>query len=169
MGKKSEGETTTLQIRLYPTPEQSGWLMTHCQEYIHTMNVLVAALDANILPAKTSTKDFLAFLPSAVKNQALRDAQSVFKRSFELGCIPVLKKPHCHWNNQNWAITDDTLVLPLYINGKTQQVQIPCHGLVSTGKPGLLRIKKKRGKWFADITFLSALPEPVPSEKVMGD
>ena len=54
-----------------------------------------------------STKDFTAALPSAVKNQALRDARSVWKRSFELGRIPVLRKPICQWNNQNWRIERD--------------------------------------------------------------
>lgn len=42
---------TTVLVRLYPTPE------------------------------KTCTKDFTAALPRAVKNQALRDARSVWKRS----------------------------------------------------------------------------------------
>ena len=40
-----------------------------------------------------STKDFTAALPSAVKNQALRDARSVWRRSFELASIPVLRRP----------------------------------------------------------------------------
>ena len=93
----------TVQMRLYPTAEQAKRLMEHCQEYISTVNFLVAALDAEILPEKVSTKDFVAPLPSAVKNQALRDAQSVFNRSFELGRLPVLKKPICQWNNQNWS------------------------------------------------------------------
>ncbi len=113
--------TTTLQVRLHPTPEQSRWLMTHCQEYISTINALVAAQELEILPGKASTKDFQASLPSAVKNQALRDAQSVYKKSFDLGVIPKLKKPICCWNNQNWQITDGTLALPMCVDGKTQQ------------------------------------------------
>jgi putative transposase len=90
----------TVQMRLYETSQQAKLLMQHCQEYISTVNFLGAALDAEILPEKVSTKDFLAPLPSAVKNQALRDAQSVFNRSFELGRLPVLKKPICQWNNR---------------------------------------------------------------------
>src|SRR5216684_3136678 len=100
-------------MRLYPTSEQASLLMGHCQEYIRTVNVLVAAFDSGVLEDKVSTKDFAAHLPSAVKNQALRDAQSVFKRSFELGCIPVLKKPMCQWNNQNWRVEEGMLVLPV--------------------------------------------------------
>jgi len=47
--------------------------------------VLASALDADVIPHDESitTKDFVAQLPSCVKNQALRDARSVFKRSLE--------------------------------------------------------------------------------------
>ncbi len=168
MSKKKNDLTTTVQIRLHPTPEQARLLMAHCTEYISTVNALVQAQEFEILPEKASTKDFTASLPSAVKNQALRDAQSVYKKSFELGSTPVLKKPICQWNNQNWQLTNCTLTLPICIDGKTQQVTIACHGLVYTGKPGMLRIKKKRGKWVADITFSLATPAPVESGRVMG-
>jgi putative transposase len=168
MGKKKDDLTTTVQVRLHPTPEQSRLLMAHCQEYISTVNALVAAQEMEILPEKASTKDFIANLPSAVKNQALRDAQSVYKRSHELGVVPILKKPICQWNNQNWQLTDCTLTLPVCVDGKVGAVSIACHGLVYTGKPGMLRIKKKRGKWIADISFELASPAPVESERVMG-
>jgi putative transposase len=89
---------TTVQVRLYPTPEQAAILRAHCQEYISTINVLVSALDSAVLPdggKGASAKDFTAALPSAVKNQALRDARSVWNRSFTLGVLPVLRKPIC--------------------------------------------------------------------------
>src|SRR5450755_1914644 len=144
---------TTVQIRLSPTPEQGRLLMAHCQEYISTVNVLVAAFESDVLTGKVSTKDFRASLPSAVKNQALRDAQSVFKRSVELGCLPVLKKPHCQWNNQNWRVEGDQLILPICKDGKTQQERFRCAAVALEGKAGILRIKKKRGKWIADLTL----------------
>lgn len=159
---------TTIQVRLYPTPLQSHLLMAHCQEYISTVNVLASALDADMLNSKVSTKNFKADLPSAVKNQALRDAQSVFKRSFDLGCLPVLKKPICKWNNQNWRIADGMLVLPACIAGKTQPVRIPCADVPLEGKPGVLRIKKKRGKWIADIALTLPAVEPSQEQGVMG-
>jgi hypothetical protein len=98
---------TTVPVRLYPTPDQAALLRARCQEYISTINVLVQALDSDVLPEgaqATSTKDFIAALPSAVKNQVLRDARSVWTRSIELGVIPILRKPICQWNNQNWRI-----------------------------------------------------------------
>lgn len=168
MSKKRDDLTTTVQVRLHPTPEQSCLLMAHCTEYINTVNVLVQAQELEILPDKVSTKDFSALLPSAVKNQALRDAQSVYKKSLDLGVTPVLRKPICQWNNQNWQMTDSVLTLPVCANGKVQQIFISCHGLVYTGKPGLLRIKRKRGKWIADITFSHEPPVLVESDQIMG-
>jgi putative transposase len=73
---------TTVPGRLYPTPEQAAILRAHGQEYLSPLNVLVQALDSDVLPEGASTKDFTAALPSAVKNQALRAARSVWKRSF---------------------------------------------------------------------------------------
>jgi len=170
MSKQKQNDlATTFQVRLYPTPEQSRLLMAHCQEYIQTVNVLASAIDADLLPEKASTKDFVAALPSIVKNQALRDAHSVFKRSLELTVLPVLKKPICQWNNQNWRITQGTLIIPVWLDGKTQQIHIPCADVIfPEGKHGLLRIKKKRGKWIADITIILPEVSAVESDKVMG-
>ena len=96
MSRKPKGLQNTLQVRLYPTPEQGRLLMAHCQEYISTVNVLSSALDADLIPHDDtfSTKDFVANLPSCVKNQALRDARSVFKRSLELDIAPRAQKAH---------------------------------------------------------------------------
>ncbi len=144
--------------------------MEHCQEYISTVNVLISALDADLIPPDDtfSTKDFVATLPSCVKNQALRDARSVFKRSLELDILPVLKKPICQWNNQNWHLEASTLTLPVSLDGKTQQIPICCADVALDGLPGILRIKKKRGKWIADITMTIPKPKPVEQDGVMG-
>jgi len=170
MSKKPKGLQQTYQVRLYPTPEQGSLLMAHCQEYISTVNVLSSALDVDLIPRDDSfsTKDFTAVLPSCVKNQALRDARSVFKRSLDLDVLPVLKKPICQWNNQNWHIEDGTLVVPVMLGGKTQQLHIRCAEVSLDGLPGILRIKKKRGKWIADITMTLPKPTPVSTERVMG-
>lgn len=159
---------TTIQVRLYPTLEQGRLLAAHCQEYISAVNVLASALDADMLDESVSTKDFTAHLPSAVKNQALRDARSVFKRSLELDCLPVLKKPICQWNNQNWRIADGMLVLPTYQDGKIRQVCIACANVSREGKAGILRIKKKRGKWIADIAMTFKDAAPTAGRAVMG-
>ncbi len=170
MGRKPKGLQNTLQVRLYPTPEQSHVLMSHCREYISTVNVLVSALDADVIAHDDtfSTKDFVTALPSCVKNQALRDARSVFKRALKIDCIPVLKKPICQWNNQNWSLEQGILTVPVWLGGKTQQIHIHCADVALEGLPGILRIKKKRGKWIADVTMTIVKPKPVEQDGVMG-
>src|SRR5579872_956306 len=169
--RKREGVKTTVQVRLYPTPEQAALLRAHCQEYISTINVLVAALDSDVLPdggKGVSTKDFIAALPSAVKNQALRDARSLWNRSFVLGVLPILRKPICQWNNQNWRIEGDRLLIPVCQDGKVQQISIRCAPRAPAGTPGLLRIKRKRGKWVAEVAYTLPEPEPTSGERIMG-
>lgn len=169
MSKKPKGLEHTYQVRLYPTPEQGQLLLAHCLDYISTVNTLASALDADVIPQEgLSTKDFVAHLPSAVKNQALRDARSVFKRSLELDKLPVLKKPICQWNNQNWQIKNGKLLLPVCLNGKIKQIEVPCAQVEVIGLPGLLRIKKKRGKWIADVTMTQEKPTDSQEEGVMG-
>jgi putative transposase len=166
---------TTVPVRLYPTPEQAARLRTHCQEYISTLNVLVAALDSDVLPEGgkgVSTKDFTAALPSAVKNQALRDARSVWKRACTLGVLPVLRRPFCQWNNQNWRVEGNTLLLPVCQDGTVRQMAIRCASGVLNGAPGLivglLRITRKRGRWIAEIALTLPEPEPATDEAIMG-
>jgi len=165
---------TTVHIRLYPTPEQAALLRAHCQEYISTVNVLVQALDSEVLPdggKGISTKDFTAALPSAVKNQALRDARSVWKRACALGRIPLLRKPICQWNNQNWRIEGNTLLLPFCQDGIVGQTAIRCAPVALDGAPsapGLLRITRKRGRWIAEMALSLPAPEPTTAEAIMG-
>jgi putative transposase len=169
VSKKPQGLEYTYQFRLYPTSEQSRLLMVHCQEYIQTVNVLSSALDADAIPLEGfSTKDFVAHLPSCVKNQALRDAHSVFKLSLKLDKLPVLKKPICQWNNQNWQMGAGKCTVPVCLNGKVQQIDIACADIDLAGFPGILRMKKKRGKWFADVTMTQEQAEPATGESVMG-
>jgi putative transposase len=162
---------TTVSVRLYPTLEQAAMLRAHCQEYISTINVLVAALDSDVLPyggKGISTKDFTAILPSAVKNQALRDARSVWNRSLDLGMLPVLRKPLCQWNNQNWRIEGRMLVISAAQNGRVEQMTIRCAPMTLEGKPGMLRIKRKHHRWMAEIARTLPEPEPATGEAVIG-
>jgi len=80
----------------------------------------------------------------------------------------VLKKPICPWNNQNWQIKEGKLTLPVSWDGKVQRIKVACAEMELVGMPGLLRIKKKPGKWIADVTMTLAKPAPVSQEGVMG-
>lgn len=166
---------TTLQVRLYPTSEQAALLRAHCEEYISALNTLVRALDADVLPdggEGATTKDFRAALPGAVKNQALRDARSVWRRSFTLGRIPVLRKPLCQWNNQSWHPEGETLVFPVFRDGQVGRISVRCSGASTRamlqGKLGTLRIMRKRRRWIADVALSLPQPEPTTDRAVMG-
>ena len=73
----------------------------------------------------------------------------------------MLKKPICPWNNQNWQIKEGKLTLPVSWDSKVQRIEIACAQMELVGMAGLLRIKKKRGKWIADVTMTQAKPAPV--------
>ncbi|MFL5663057.1 MAG: RNA-guided endonuclease TnpB family protein [Ktedonobacteraceae bacterium] len=178
--QEPDGLKNTIQIRLYPTREQARMLREHCQEYIDCVNVIVQAHDADMLPKGFSTKDFTAPLPSAVKNQVIRDAGSVYHRSFELGRISILKKPFAQWNNQNWKLEMSetrshkkggligTLIIPMWDGTRTRQVKMACCGEMPVGEKGILRIKRKDEKWVADATTTLPEKEAEQSQIVMG-
>ena len=84
-----------------------------------------AAFDAGMVEDGFSTKDFSAALPSACKNQALRDAKSVYAKAQKIGRLPILKKPICHWNNQNWQMESGQLTLPVSLDGKRSRSALP--------------------------------------------
>jgi putative transposase len=118
---------------------------------------LVQALDRDVRPdggKDTTTADFTAVLPSAVKNQALRDARSIWHRSFALGVVPVLRRPICQWNNQNWRVEGARLILPVW--QKVGQIAVRCASQTPVGPPGLLRLTRQRHRWIAEIAY--ALP-----------
>lgn len=174
--KKQGGEnveqTITVKIKLLPTKEQALILQTMSGAYIQTINTLVAEMVTNQASTKKTSKDVDVPLPSAVKNQAIKDAKSVFKkvkkRKYER--IPVLKKPVCIWNNQNYTVDQKHLSFPLMIDGKATKTAIRCvfsdkkdrisHLL--SHKLGTLRITQKAGKWMAQIAVT------IPVEKRTG-
>ena len=49
--------------------------------------------------------------PQGVAELVRRDARSVWKRSFALGVIPLLRTPISPWTNPNWRVEGDTLSL----------------------------------------------------------
>jgi IS605 OrfB family transposase len=74
----------------------------------------------------------------------------------------------CQWNNQNWRMEGDRLVLPVCQDGKVQQIGVRCAAVALNGPPGLLRIKRTRGKWVAAIAYTLPEPERTTGEAVMG-
>lgn len=56
----------------------------------------------------------------------------------------------------------------MYVAGKTRQVSLRCASVRLEGKAGILRIKRKRGKWIADIAVTLPEAEPTEGTCVMG-
>ena len=149
----------TAKVKLCPTMEQEQLLTQTMQEYISLVNDVVAySLQQPQMPRLSSAAVY-AKLPSALKNQALQDAKSVYRRSFKLPTIPVLKKPVAIWNNQNYSLSENAIQVPMFVNGKSCRIKLKAiipedlYLLLSSYKTGTLRITKKNGKYLAQIVY----------------
>nr|WP_276563223.1 transposase [Lysinibacillus xylanilyticus] len=179
--KKQGGEHVsqiiTVNIKLLPTKEQASILKNMSQSYVYTINTLVSEMVAEQKSTKKSSKDISADLPSAVKNQAIKDAKSVFKKvkKNKYKVVPMLKKPVCIWNNQNYSFDLTHISMPIMIDGKTTKT--PIRALLADKdnrnlallkhKLGTLRITKKANKWIAQIAVTIPTSEKT-GIRVMG-
>ena len=135
--------TTSLKLELNSSDEHI--LRAEMEKYIACVNSLVALHLSGVSIQKFSSKDVVAELPAAVKNQAIRDAKSVLqryakkqrkverkrawfteqgktpKRPIRDAKIPILRRPVLFVNNQNFKIDLDakTISVPLFRDGGT--------------------------------------------------
>lgn len=168
--KGSDNVQITTQIKLLPTKEQASLIDSTMQEYIQTVNHVVDNYVSTDNTVKYTSKNVIADLPSALKNQAIQDAKSVFKKytkNVKLNAkkpkdkqkeikIPILKKPVAIWNNQNYAIKFGYLSFPVWLNSKSTRIVVEAvitdyQANLITNKLGTLRITKKLGKYIAQI------------------
>ena len=156
--KKQGGESVqiTVKAKLLLTSEQREHLKTTTVEYIRLINGIVSECMETDERSKHTSGTVSATLPSALKNQAIQDAKSVYKKFRKTKIRSVLKKPVCIWNNQNWTLKDGVLRFPVLVDGKSTRINVPM--LLTTyqleklkGKTGTLRITEKSGKWIAQI------------------
>ena len=180
----------TVKIKLKPTEEQSKLLKAVMSEYIRLVNQIVSDFVSANAHLKYSSKNVVATLPSAVKNQAIRDAKSVFtkyQKAVNANAklkpeeqkdikVPTLKKPIAIWNNQNYSLKGSILSFPVTIGSKSQRIEIEA---ISTnyqqerliGKLGSLRITQKSGKYMAQIA-VEVIEQPIEipgtTNKIMG-
>ncbi|HSI67616.1 MAG TPA: transposase [Planococcus sp. (in: firmicutes)] len=171
-------QTITVKIKLLPTKDQITVLSQMSKDYITLINQLVGEMTAEKKSTKKTTKDISANLPSAVKNQAIKDAKSIFStkvKKTKFTIIPVLKKPVCVWNNQNYSFDFTHIHLPLMIDEKVKKM--PVRALLVDKKNrtfdllkhklGTLRISQKSGKWMAQIAVTIQSIEKTGT-KIMG-
>lgn len=155
-------QTVTVKIKLLPTKEQALTLTEMSKTYISTINDLVSEMVKEKKSTKKTSKNIDVSLPSAVKNQAIKDAKSVFKKAkkTKFETVPVLKKPMCIWNNQNYSFDFTHIYLPIMIDGKAKKTPIRALLVYKDNrnfnllkqKLGTLRITKKSNKWVAQIS-----------------
>ena len=128
-------------VKLYMSKEQKSIIAATMAEYINTVNGLVSDAVNGISISKYTSADLEASLPSALKNQCIRDAKSIVKK-YNKACrdaerknaklakhdknittaatLPVLKRPCCYINNQNFKINGDHIECPVMVDCKSK-------------------------------------------------
>lgn len=183
-------------IKLYPTKEQRQFIEATQLEYIQTVNSLVSDAINGYSIAKLTTANVNANLPSALINQCIRDAKSIVKKHYK-SChkavirnrslakrgskitvkapnLPILKKPCCYINNQNYKIKENNIEFPVIVNGKSQRISVATklterqRVLLSNAKLGTMRIVVKNNTIVAQIVYEASEQEPQSNGNVMG-
>lgn len=183
-------------VKVYPTEYQKTLIAQTMTEYIDTINVLVSDAVSGHSIAKTTTADVSAVLPSALLNQCIRDAKSIVRKHYKYchqaviknrnlkksgsgirvkaPSLPVLKKPCCYINNQNFKVGDSCIEFPVMINGKSKRISVSVKltdrqkALFSDVKFGTMRIVTKNHTLVAQIVYKAAEPEFKSDGNVMG-
>ncbi|MFB6367252.1 RNA-guided endonuclease InsQ/TnpB family protein [Paenibacillus elgii] len=142
-------------------------------EYIKTVNLLTEQAEASGTFPKLTSKDVDAKLPSAVKNQAIRDARSIHNKTKKQGKRPILKRRAYYVNNQNYSLGDHSVAFPVMLDGNVQRFKISAHvmereqRLLSSGKLGLLKVVEKSSKWYVQIS-VERKTEQSTGDVIMG-
>ena len=173
-------------VKIYTTEYQKKLITQTMTDYINTVNSLVSDAVSGHSIVKITTADVTANLPSALVNQCIRDAKSIVRKHYKY-CrkavlknkslakrgsdirvkapnLPVLKKPCCYINNQNYKIKENCIEFPVMINGKSKRISVPVKlterqkSLFSDLKFGTMRIVVKNHTIVAQIVY--EIPEP---------
>lgn len=183
-------------VKLFPTSYQKALIATTMAEYISTVNGLVSYAVNGHSIAKTTSADVSANLPSALKNQCIRDAKSIVKKHYKqcyaavaknrslakrgsairvkASRLPVLHKLCCYVNNQNYRVRDNRIDFPVMVNGKSKHISVPVkltdrqNMLLSNAKLGTMRIVVKNRVLVAQIVYEAVEPELKPAGNIMG-
>ena len=178
------------------TREQKSLVVMAMNKYISTVNSLISVATSGTSISKYTTADVNASLPSALTNQCIRDAKSIVNK-YNKDCrkasaknkklarqrsnitikepiVPVLKRPCCYVNNQNFKIRDNCIEFPVLINGKSKRISIRTSmtdkqkQIFANTKFGTMRIVYKDNKIVAQIVYEVAEPGYTDDGNVMG-
>ena len=183
-------------VKIYPAEYQKTLITETMTEYISTVNSLVSDAVSGHSIAKTTTADVSANLPSALTNQCIRDAKSIMKKHYKYchkyvlknrslaksgsdirvkaSNLPILKKPCCYINNQNYKVKDNCIEFPVMVNDKSKRISVLVKltdrqkELFSDAKFGTMRIVIKNHTLVAQIVYEAAEPELKTDGNVMG-
>lgn len=183
-------------VKLYMTREQKSLVVMAMNKYISTVNSLISVATSGTSISKYTTADVNASLPSALTNQCIRDAKSIVNK-YNKDCrkasaknkklarqrsnitikepiVPVLKRPCCYVNNQNFKIRDNCIEFPVLINGKSKRISIRTSmtdkqkQIFANTKFGTMLIVYKDNKIVAQIVYEVAEPGYTDDGNVMG-
>lgn len=183
-------ETVKLELNI----SQTNCLRRTMNAYIEAVNNMVALAVEGIDISRYTSKDVNAEIPSACRNQAVRDAKSVIKRykrdlilnqrkqaglktkrkKETITTIPTLRKLVCFWNNQNFKIVDKGIQLPVIINGKSKRILVKTYmtnkqqALLSSAPLGTLRLSEKNSIIVANIAYSITEPGQRTAGGIMG-
>lgn len=183
-------------IKLYPTKQQKDLILKAMTEYIDTVNGLVFDAVSGTSIAKLTSAGVEAELPSALKNQCIRDAKSIVKKHYKYcrkavlknrslkkrgsgvhvtaPSLPVLKKPCFYVNNQNFKVKDSAVEFPVMINGNSKRISVAANltdrqlALLSDAKLGTMRIVIKNNRIAAQVVYEVPEPDLKDNGNVMG-
>lgn len=183
-------------VKIYPTEYQTTLITQTMTEYIDTVNRLVSDAVSGHSIAKITTADVNANLPSALRNQCIRDARSIVKKHYKYcyktvlknrslaKCgsvirmkapdLPILKKSCCYINNQNYKMKDNYIEFPVMAAGKSKRISVKTNmtarqkSLFSDVKFGTMRIVIKNGTLVAQIVYEVTESEFKSDGNVMG-
>lgn len=167
-------------VKLYMFKTEYTLVKATMDSYISTVNSIVSDAVNGVSIAKLTTKNVNADLPSALVNQCIRDAKSIVKK-YNKACrdvdcknaklakqgkdikavatLPVLKKPCCYINNQNFKVNSDNIEFPVMVNGKSKRLSIRTKitdrqkSIFATSKLGTMRIVIKNGNVVAQVVY----------------
>lgn len=183
-------------IKLYPTSYQYKLITGTMTAYICAANSLVSLAASGTSIAKFTSKDVDADLSSALKNQCVRDAKSIIKKHYK-AChtailknrslkakgsairttapkLPVLKKPCCYINNQNYRINGGCIEFPVMVNGKSTRISVSTSmtdrqkSILEQSRLGTMRIVVKNNTLVAQVVYDAQEPSLVSEGNIMG-
>ena len=170
-------------IKLKMTKAQKTLVIAVMNEYINTVNRLVSdVFDSDKSINKYTSANVKANLPSALKNQCIRDAKSIVKKHNKTVrkmndrslSVPVLKRPCCYINNQNFNIKGKHIEFPVIIDKKSKRISVQTTitnrqiELFANAKIGTMRIVRKGHKIVAQIVYETVGSDLSDSHNVMG-